>query len=226
MCAFILPLIVYLIFVAYGISTFDTSVNMWLNHTHYDDCYTYRSYYSDYSDYLWDSMIPTCRYSYFSTGEDYAMKMFLENEVAMAIIVLGAGIIVCAYLFFLLNFQSITITDKRVYGRIAFGKRVDLPIDSISSVAKIQGLKGITVLSSSKKRKFLLFKNIDDIYSEISKQLIDRQKQQQPIIVTNPTQNITDINSPDDLLKFKELLDKGVITQEEFEAKKKQILGL
>ena len=226
MCAFILPLIVSLIFVAYGISTFDTSVNMWLNHTHYDDCYTYRSYYSDYSDYLWDSMIPTCRYSYFSTGEDYAMKMFLENEVAMAIIVLGAGIIVCAYLFFLLNFQSITITDKRVYGRIAFGKRVDLPIDSISSVAKIQGLKGITVLSSSKKRKFLLFKNIDDIYSEISKQLIDRQKQQQPIIVTNPTQNITDINSPDDLLKFKELLDKGVITQEEFEAKKKQILGL
>ena len=32
--------------------------------------------------------------------------------------------------------------------------------------------------------------------------------------------------SIDDLEKFKELADKGVITQEEFEAKKKQILGL
>lgn len=32
-------------------------------------------------------------------------------------------------------------------------------------------------------------------------------------------------NNPNDLKKFKELLDAGIITQEEFEAKKKQILG-
>ena len=30
----------------------------------------------------------------------------------------------------------------------------------------------------------------------------------------------------DELKKFKELLDNGVITQEEFDAKKKQLLGL
>ena len=30
----------------------------------------------------------------------------------------------------------------------------------------------------------------------------------------------------DEIMKFKELLDKGVITQEEFEAKKKQLLNL
>ncbi|MBO0962948.1 SHOCT domain-containing protein [Neobacillus sp. MM2021_6] len=28
------------------------------------------------------------------------------------------------------------------------------------------------------------------------------------------------------MLKFKELLDSGIITEEEFEAKKKQLLGL
>lgn len=33
-------------------------------------------------------------------------------------------------------------------------------------------------------------------------------------------------NAPDDIAKFKELLDAGVITQEEFDAKKKQLLGL
>ena len=32
--------------------------------------------------------------------------------------------------------------------------------------------------------------------------------------------------SADDLLVYKELLDSGVISQEEFDAKKKQILGL
>lgn len=34
------------------------------------------------------------------------------------------------------------------------------------------------------------------------------------------------ISSADELKKFKELLDDGIITQEEFEAKKKQLLGL
>ena len=30
----------------------------------------------------------------------------------------------------------------------------------------------------------------------------------------------------DDIVKYKDLLDKGIITQEEFDAKKKQLLGL
>lgn len=33
-------------------------------------------------------------------------------------------------------------------------------------------------------------------------------------------------NSPDEIRKFKELLDDGIITQEEFDAKKKDLLGL
>lgn len=36
----------------------------------------------------------------------------------------------------------------------------------------------------------------------------------------------TAINNADELRKFKELLDSGIISQEEFEAKKKQLLGL
>lgn len=36
----------------------------------------------------------------------------------------------------------------------------------------------------------------------------------------------SNISSADELGKYKELLDKGVITQEEFETKKKQLLGL
>ncbi len=36
----------------------------------------------------------------------------------------------------------------------------------------------------------------------------------------------TSLSSADEIKKFKELLDSGVITQEEFDAKKKQLLGL
>ncbi|MBR5601424.1 MAG: SHOCT domain-containing protein, partial [Clostridia bacterium] len=44
----------------------------------------------------------------------------------------------------------------------------------------------------------------------------------------NPAgQIVTQQLSPaDELKKFKELLDMGIITQEEFDAKKKQLLGL
>jgi len=41
---------------------------------------------------------------------------------------------------------------------------------------------------------------------------------------TNNKQNMRDV--PDELKKFKELLDLGAITQEEFDAKKKELLGL
>ena len=38
--------------------------------------------------------------------------------------------------------------------------------------------------------------------------------------------NAAPLPSADELKKYKELLDMGVITQEEFDAKKKQLLGL
>ncbi|MSA02948.1 DUF4428 domain-containing protein [Lactonifactor sp. BIOML-A3] len=40
------------------------------------------------------------------------------------------------------------------------------------------------------------------------------------------TSSNNSLSSADEILKFKNLLDSGIITQEEFEAKKKQLLGL
>ena len=41
-----------------------------------------------------------------------------------------------------------------------------------------------------------------------------------------PTVTVAATSAADELMKFKNLLDMGVITQEEFDAKKKQLLGL
>ena len=43
---------------------------------------------------------------------------------------------------------------------------------------------------------------------------------------SNTTQIVQTASNADELKKFKELLDSGIITQEEFDAKKKQLLGL
>jgi len=49
------------------------------------------------------------------------------------------------------------------------------------------------------------------------KYIITRQDKKQVVNNTSTT---------DELMKYKELLDSGVITQEEFDAKKKQLLNL
>lgn len=119
---------------------------------------------------------------------------------------------------------SLTVTDKRVYGTAAFGKRVDLPLDMISAVGTTL-LNGIAVTTSSGAIKFLMIKNSADIHEAISKLLMERQDARKQAAAPIVTQELAQ-SGADELKKYKELLDDGVISQEEFDAKKKQLLGL
>ena len=118
-----------------------------------------------------------------------------------------------------MSFCEITVTDKRVYGKAAFGKIVDLPFDKISSVGTCFP-KGIVVATSSGVIKFWLLLNQEEVYTAISDLLKERQEKQVSVGV------IKESSEADELKKYKDLLDSGVISQEEFDAKKKQLLGL
>ena len=166
-----------------------------------------------------DSFCVICG-NYYSTSEAcaaadarYYLWFTLFIPTISSLLILG--------LFFLLTyFMEIIVTDKRVYGKTYFGRSVDLPLDSISSVGS-SWLKGIAVATSSGKISFILLKNAKQIHKEITTLLINRQnkkKQEKPVLVSN--------SNADELKKYKELLDSGIITQEEFDAKKKQLLGL
>ena len=122
----------------------------------------------------------------------------------------------------MVNKTELIVTDKRVYGKAMFGKRVDLPVDSISAVGTSM-LKGIAVASSSGRIKFLGISNRDEIHKVISDLLVGRQEK--PISNTVVKQEVQQ-SSADELKKYKELFDQGIISQEEFDAKKKQLLGL
>ncbi len=129
------------------------------------------------------------------------------------LIILGSFGLIALILFFWLRSYRLTVTDKRVYGTAAFGRRADLPVDSISAISKIRLFKGISVSTSSGKIKFLLLRNYHSIYSSIIQLLIDRQNSQ-----TSPT------DIPDLILKYKKLLDDGLINQEEYDKKKNELL--
>lgn len=60
--------------------------------------------------------------------------------------------------------------------------------------------------------------SLRDITLEEFKKLSEKAK--------DPTSSVSALSTADELKKFKELLDNGAITQEEFDAKKKQLLGL
>ena len=121
------------------------------------------------------------------------------------------------FTFLMMKKMQITITDKRVCGKTFFGRSVDLPIDSISAVGS-SWFNGIAVSTSSGKVSFLFIENSKEIRELLCQLLIDRQGKPQSVI--------PDKSNADELKKYKELFDSGIITQEEFDAKKKQLLGL
>ena len=132
-------------------------------------------------------------------------------------------IIIIASIIGLLYFGNCTIfvTDKRVCGKATFNKRIDLPLDSITAASDIPTFHGVAVATSSGRIKFYYLQNSGDVYSSICKLLVDRQSKDTPKDI--PKQRYNDL---DDLVKLKKLRDDGIITREEFEAKKKQILDL
>ena len=132
------------------------------------------------------------------------------------------AIVIAAILFFATSTCSMTITDKRVYGKTSFGKRVDLPLDSISAVATGM-FKGLTVATSSGKIQFFDIANQAEMYEILNTLLVERQTKEKSNATTTIHQ---EVSQADELKKFKDLFDSGVITQEEFDAKKKQLLGL
>ncbi len=128
--------------------------------------------------------------------------------VSLGVIVIGI------FLWFLLANCDITVTDKRVYGKAAFGVMTDLPFDKISSVGT--GFpKAVSVATSSGLIRFFMLENQQEVFTAISEHLMKRQSQ------------TTDTNSnsiADELKKYKELLDIGAISQDEYDAKKKELL--
>lgn len=154
-------------------------------------------------------------HGHYSSPIDYAWQLGNKTPVYIA----SCTGIICLLIYFWTRSYELIVTDKRAYGKAAFGKRVDLPLDMISAVGTGM-FKSIAIATSSGKISFLTIKNRDDIHKCVSDLLLERQKKSEQV-ANNPAPS-----NADELKKYKELLDIGVISQEEFDAKKKQLLGV
>ena len=112
-----------------------------------------------------------------------------------------------------------------VKGKSLFGKEVSLPLYMVSAYSTRALFSTISVATASGFTKFYLISNYKEIGEVLTGLLNDRQKNTE--VVTAPaTTQAQGVNAVAELKGLKDLLDAGVITQEEFEAKKKQVLGL
>lgn len=145
---------------------------------------------------------------YFFEGYIFAVIFFLIF-IILGIICLSTNMI-CSKLI---------ITNKRIIGTVGVAKkRVDLPISAISSIGTSEALNSLCFATSSGKIRFTFVKNRQEIY-EIVSQLLNEKNQKQ-VLQPSAKLNLTD------LAELKNLLDAGVITKEEFDEKKKQILDI
>ena len=162
-------------------------------------------------------------YTYFSL---LISALCFERETTVGLLVFLGIILVLISLFvnFMMSKCAIMVTDKRVIGKANFGKRVDLPLNQVSAVA--QGLfSSIAVATSSGRIHFWCLENRDDVFEELSN-LIRNFQIQKSDVSTKENTIVQQVSNADELKKYKDLLDSGIITQEEFDAKKKQLLGL
>ncbi|MGI6752673.1 MAG: SHOCT domain-containing protein [Anaerovoracaceae bacterium] len=116
-----------------------------------------------------------------------------------------------------------------VVGGVTGGKKSKAICDSLKIKITLNSIGTPTtyidfIKASTKKSSFVYktnFKLAQECLSILQLMCSESSEQDQGVTDSKPG-----TSEADEILKFKQLLDNGVITQEEFEMKKKQILGL
>ena len=132
-----------------------------------------------------------------------------------------------------INKCSLYATEHAVVADVfkALGSEInlDLPFESISAISIVNnsstssmfGGDIITISSSSGITKIPCVQNANEFRDSV----LERIKQYKASSSTPNTSNIIQpASNADELLKFKQLLDQGIISQEEFDNKKRELL--
>ena len=185
-------------------------------------CYNYLT--EEYYSYLFDKYVPVRSRE---TLLEYLFDIFIwpgDDPTKMYGFLSWIGlvmIITWGLLTVMMNRCALSIYSTRVTGKASFGKQVDLPINQISAIG-LGKFHSISVSTSSGRVCFWLIENRDEVHKALNDIVGKTQSESQNnvTVVSTPSES-----SADEIKKYKDLLDAGIITQEEFEAKKKQLLN-
>ncbi|WP_270507532.1 PH domain-containing protein [Paraclostridium sordellii] len=128
------------------------------------------------------------------------------------------------------NTWLMVCTNRRVLmldkGMLYGLKLIDIPLDRINSISHSKGLVlgKISITDGAVTRTIENISNVTvSFFSNAVNKEIEIYKKSKNVTTT---QVIKEASPADELIKYKQLLDMGALTEEEFDIKKKEILGL
>lgn len=147
----------------------------------------------------------------------YLFNNKVEFILFIAIFVLFIVLLIGSILYIADKKTELTIHENAIIGKKSNGETVQFLLKDIKSVeiTKTQGLK---ITGAGIKYDIHLIENAEEMKNLMMDMLAKVQHEQPVVAVVGSSAN--------DIKEYKELLDAGIITQEEFDAKKKQLLGL
>ena len=113
----------------------------------------------------------------------------------------------------------LAVSSVGIVGTTMSGEKIKLSFGDIVQAEK-SSFNGIIIKTKIRNFEFEFLKNRDEVNTVLNQLLMERR------YASTSQEKAPATDNADELKKYKELLDDGVITQEEFDAKKKQLLGL
>lgn len=128
------------------------------------------------------------------------------------------------------NNYAYALTNKRIIAgqQKLVGNHVQsIKLDKLNDITKSRGalLGVLTIDTLSEKVNVAVDKETTDRIARSLNEIIFDLKGEETNS-QNTTTITTNVSSADEIRKFKQLLDEGIITQEEFDLKKRELLGL
>lgn len=158
----------------------------------------------------------------------YLFYLYLVIGIMLLIVFIGIPIIVSAILWYKFSYVTVgtqgvemrkgwlNVTHKQVpYAKI---NTVEVYVSLIDRIFKTGQIKIFT----GNDIQGIVFYGIDN--PKEMKQLIESRSEQSQPTTVQPAQ-FHDASAADELAKYAALRDKGIISQEEFDTKKRQLLG-
>lgn len=194
---------------------------IWYDASGYWGTYTTTSYYYYYGYQIpYEVSHPIYRHSW------YPEEMF-TTYLAIACLLVS----LCVFIAYIIKANNkMSVSPATVTGVNSFGKSVKMPVEFISNASVKSFDSSIAVTYLGKTHKYFMFSNniaLAQTINEAKSGTLVADKSNKAVEMTNVQTVKNDVaNSAEEIKQLKELLDMGVITQEDFDTKKKQILGL
>lgn len=185
----------------------------------FNNCDGYQSFGFGYGGWYYWCVIYDFDFGEFFISEFFNFSCYYGYMIMLGVVALIVGIIMKS------NTEKceITVTSEAISGKLPHGKTVHIPLNQITAINR-SSFNGVSITSIGNVSNFHCIENREEVMKAISYLLANPQQNAQP--TQNGSAPVANGSEAEQLKRLKDLLDAGVLTQEEFDAKKKQVLGL